>query len=239
MDDLSTLLRAASDNAPPTGIDLDGLITLDRRRRRTRWVTAAAAVAVIAVLGAVHLSPGRPRSSPAEVSSPSAAPCTHATMPSSLPDQPVTPLPETQEAAVARLTAELPALLPAGARSTRCPRVEFYYEPKGDDYRASAWVGTGKDEYSLAIMVSPATPGAVPHCLNADGEACTRIGQPGGAIAMADLVGTDTAKPQRSVTVFRPDRTTVLIAVIGRTKALPPATRLATIGSAPGLTLYP
>ncbi|GIF18275.1 hypothetical protein BJ973_008764 [Actinoplanes tereljensis] len=160
-------------------------------------------------------------------------------MPSFLPDQPVTTLSETQPAVIARLTGALPGLLPAGARSKSCPRVEFYYEPKGDDYRAVAWVGAGSEEYSLAIMVSPATPGAEPHCLNAEGEACTRIDQPGGAIAMADLAGTDTAKPQRSVTVFRPDRTTILLAAIGRVRALPPAAQLAAIGSAPGLTLHP
>jgi hypothetical protein len=50
VDDLSALLHAASDNAPPTAIDLDGLIAGERqRRRRSRLTVAAAASGVVAI----------------------------------------------------------------------------------------------------------------------------------------------------------------------------------------------
>lgn len=81
--------------------------------------------------------------------------------------------------------------------------------------------------------------GFVPHCLNDDDPSCTRIDGPDSSVAMADLVGVGTPFPQRNVTVYRPDGTIVLLAAIGRREGLPTTSRLAAIGRAPGLTLYP
>ena len=250
MDDLSTRLRAASDGAPPTGIDLDALIA-GEGRRRTRWaVASAAAVASVLVLTGLSVAlpdRARPRTVPVApipaVTAPE--PCVHASLPASVPDRAAVvprlgPPPETTEVAVRRLTAALPGLLPPGAHPgprTRCARVEFYYERKALEYRATAWVGA--DEYSLAVSVKVAPAGVVPHCLNDDDPSCTRIDGPDGSVAMADLVGVGTPFPQRSVTVYRPDGTIVLLAAIGRRAGLPTASRLAAIGRAPGLTLYP
>jgi hypothetical protein len=255
VDDLPTLLRTASDDAPPTIIDVDAMIAAEgRRRRRTNVLsTVAAATAVLVTAGLSVTLLGRPHSKaapPAAVTSPAppspgvnATPCTHATMPDFVPTRepfhPARgPLPETAEVASRRLTTALPALLPRGAHAKRCDRVEFFLEPKNRAYEATAWVGSGKDEYSLAFMITPTETGTVPRCLN-DGPSCTRTDRPDGTVAMADLVGLATGRPQRSVTVFRPDGTTVLLAVIGRDQVLPSAAQLTAIGRAPGLTLYP
>ncbi|GIE28688.1 hypothetical protein Ait01nite_017330 [Actinoplanes italicus] len=119
--------------------------------------------------------------------------------------------------------------------------MEFYYERKSADYRMTARVGTGRGEYSLAVGLSIAGPAITAHCLNGAGEDCTRTDVPGGSVAMADLVrlGSSPTDWQRSVTVFRPDKTVALLVVIGRRDALPSPAQLTAIGAAPALTLHP
>jgi hypothetical protein len=53
---------------------------------------------------------------------------------------------------------------------------------------------------------------------------------------LSNLTVGDT---QRTVSVFRPDGTQVLLAVIGRLRDLPSVEALSAIGTSPELTLYP
>ncbi|WP_250005933.1 hypothetical protein [Actinoplanes sp. M2I2] len=252
MDDLPALLRAASDGAPPTGIDLDDLIVGHRRRRRARWTAASAGAAVLIIAGLSLTLTNRTAGStwpaePAPVATGSAgASCTYSSLPSFPADRnspPINgPLPEEPQVAAQRLATALAALLPEQARPggrPGCAGTVIFQEPKAGDFRAVAWAGAGRDEYSLAFKISTVGTDTVPRCLNGDHASCTRSERPGGAVVMADLIGADTPSPQRSVTVYRPDGTSVLVVAIGRLAALPSADRLATIGSAPQLTLYP
>jgi hypothetical protein len=54
--------------------------------------------------------------------------------------------------------------------------------------------------------------------------------------ALSDLTVNDT---QRTVTVFRPDNTRVMLAVIGREQDLPSVATLSATGRSPEMTLYP
>ncbi|WP_127501630.1 hypothetical protein [Actinoplanes solisilvae] len=247
MDDLSTLLRAASDNAPPTSIDLDELITAERRRRRSRWAAVAAGAAVVVTAGiSVTLAGSSP--SPTVATPPAAAPttsrtpCVHPTPPDFVKDVTIVPrngpLPETADVAAERLTAALPSLLPPGARpspKTKCGRVEFFYEPKADEYRAAAVLGDG----SWAVMVRPAAVDSAPACLNPADPSCTRTDLPDGAVAFSDVMDLGLSREQRAVTVFRPDGTVVQVVAAGPPAELPAVADLTRTGTSPRLTLYP
>jgi hypothetical protein len=300
MDELSTLLREASEDAPPTGIDLDRLIAGERRRRRSWWGAASAAGAVLAVVFAAFVVRGAapnglvsapPVGSPSSIGSPSSAgsgplasasagsgplasasagsgplasasggsmplaspsgasaslssppgavPCAHPGLPSSVrPRQtdPIRPLTESRDAALARLNRALPALLPAGARSSStCGRIEIYWSPQLSDYQFGAQL---PGDVSLAVMIQPLDRGTTPACV-AVPDHCARTDGPDGSITMSDLSPLLGSQVQRSVSVYRTDDTKVLIAVIGREPALPSVETLSALGRAPALTLYP
>lgn len=250
MDDLSALLRAASDNAPPTAIDVNGLITWDRiRRRRSRSAVMAAAGGVVAVAVAASVLVNRPVTAAPMPATPvpatvTATPCAHNDMPSWVPRRtadPVRPPAETHAAALLRLNRSLAAVLPSGARpmtGTGCDHIEFWWSAHDSRYNLGAML---PGDVSLAIMVEPRDRGDVPQC-QAVPENCERTDEPDGSVISADLSelsDLNVGDEQRTVTADRSDDTRVVLAVIGRFGDLPTTETLSAIGLSPELTLYP
>ncbi|HEX5598146.1 MAG TPA: hypothetical protein VFX61_19345 [Micromonosporaceae bacterium] len=164
MDDLTGMLRAAVEEPPPTRIDLDRLISGERRRRRHLTLAGlgtgvAAAVAAILVVPALlaapgprgdNLSFGAPSSPAAETPSPPPTLCAPWSLDPTGPQPPVqshgtqrTRPAESPEAAVLRLTAELrralrddlpPLVEAAGLAQPNCPHPQFQFDPKRGEY---------------------------------------------------------------------------------------------------------
>ncbi|BEL04313.1 hypothetical protein Q0Z83_025040 [Actinoplanes sichuanensis] len=255
MDDLPAMLREATRNPPPTRIDLDRMIDGERRRKTWRTASAGSVLAVITAIGGVAwtthqadratpaVTASRP---PVTPSTPAPSPCTHPTDgvgAAARTPQPVRPLPETHDTAIARLTAALPHLIPPGSRPSRtssCDRVEFWWNKQAAAYQAVAWQGDGATEVSMVILVRAAERSdTTPHCLAATGSACTRTDLGPGEIAMSDSMPLIEGERQRSVTVYRPDSTRVSVVVIGRPASLPTVAGLTEIARSADLTLYP
>ncbi|MEU8820005.1 hypothetical protein [Actinoplanes sp. NPDC048796] len=249
MDDLSAMLRGATDNPPPTGIDLDRLIQGERRRQTRRAAAAGALLTVVTVVAGVAWvarPPDRPAPTPVTPVASTPAPCPHPTNGmggAARTPRPLRPLPEGHDTAARRLTAALTPLLPDGAHpraGSGCDRVEFWWNRQAATYQTTAWLGAGKAEVSLVILVKAAeSSDATPHCLASDGPSCTRTDLGGDRIAMSDLNPHTGGTYQRSVTVYRPDDTLVSAVVIGRPAALPTVARLTAIAGSADLTLYP
>ena len=250
MDDITALFRTATDDAPPTVIDLDALIGRERRRRSRRLVAGAGGIAVALVVAAatgVVLLTGRPApiaAVPATVPAPSVAPskpCVHPTMPSFVPTRqadPVRPPSDDHVATARRLQTALVPLLPAGARSTAaCGRMEVFWDTTELDYRAGTGLRGGR--VSLVVIIRARDRGSPPDCL-AVPHGCTRTTAADGSLVLSDLSDLDAGgRAQRSVTVDRPDDTRILLVSIGHPSELPSVATLAAIGRAPALTLYP
>jgi hypothetical protein len=252
VDDLTRMLRSASDDAPPTAIDIDGLIAGERhRRRRSRFTVAAAAGGVAAVAVAASFLVDRPEAPspmPAPAASASAVvatvPCNHNDMPSWVPKRPADPVrppAESRPAALLRLDRALPAVLPRDARpmtGTGCDHIEFWWSEHDSRYNLGALL---PGPVSLAIMVEARDRGDVPQCVAVPDD-CHRTDAPDGSVILSDLSDVsdlNVGDQQRTVTVDRPDDTRVMIAVIGQYGDLPTVETLSRIGLSPELTLYP
>jgi hypothetical protein len=248
VDDLSSLLRTVSDNPPPTTIDLDRMIAGEgRRRRRARFTVAGAAGAVVAIAVAAFALVDRPPSDaplPAAVSTVPPPVCTHNDTPAGVPKRqadPVRPLTEPHNTAAQRLDHALPELLPPGAKpmtGTGCDHIEFWWSTHDSRYNLGARL---PGNVSLAIMIEARDRGEVPQCATVPDD-CHRTDATDGSVTMSDLSALSdltAGDTQRTVTVFRPDNTRVLLAAIGREQDLPSVTTLSAIGRRPELTLYP
>ncbi|SNY39113.1 hypothetical protein [Paractinoplanes atraurantiacus] len=249
MDDLSAMLRGATDNPPPSSIDLDRMIRGERRRKTRRAAAVGSMLAVVTVMAGVAWvvrSPQRPAPATATPPAPAPTSCLHPTNGiggAARTARPVRPLPEAHDVAARRLTAALTPLLPDGAHpepGSGCDRVEFFWNRQAAVYQATAWQGAGEKQVSTVILVRAAEPSdATPRCLGSDGPECTRTDLDGERTAMSDLNPVSEGTYQRSVTLYRPDDTRVSVVVIGRPAVLPSVEQLTVIAGSADLTLYP
>ncbi|AGL20114.1 hypothetical protein [Actinoplanes sp. N902-109] len=245
MDDLSTLLHAASSDAPPTRVTVDGLLAAERRRK-SRVVAAAAGGAVAVVLAGAAVMASRPGdevrpSPPAAPASTAQRACPRPSSPGRVPNRkstPARPLPESHEVASRRLTAALAPLLPAGTSPANCDRVEVWWSEQSAQYQAGGRIPAGTLPTTIVVLIRPREPGdSKLSCADGDGPGCTVTAH--GTQRYADSELDKAGRIQRTVTVARPDDTRVQIVVIGARTDLPAVATLTAIASAPPLTLYP
>lgn len=183
MDDVSTRMRAAVAEPPPTLIDLDRLIAGERRRSRTiTWTTAGTGVA--AAVAAIVVAPGLlTGSGPGGAALPMGAPSSGSsaagpapTLCAPLSPSPTGPQPPLQShdtvrarpteavaRAVPRLTASLREALretlPASARvespQDGCVDPQFQFHPSYREYEVAARVTEGKESGFLIVRIMP------------------------------------------------------------------------------------
>ncbi|GAB4047419.1 Rossmann-fold NAD(P)-binding domain-containing protein [Catellatospora paridis] len=255
MNDLPEQLRAATDDAPPSRIDLDSFIAREQRRTRLlRWsgASAGAAVLVAALLavpalyaGGTGLTSGLGGAAcPTPSPNPTEVPSDGATLPAA---------PSAQECAatVARLSAALRDVLAVTApdRATGpFAGIAFVYQPRYAQYEADVHLSGPGGRGLLHVVVSELTedpPSAVQVCPEGSvGRGCSyEVHATGAVVFVTDYADT------RQVEAHRADGTRVMVAVgvpgvAGETRppgAVPPLTmaQLVDIAEAPGLSLFP
>jgi hypothetical protein len=230
MDDLTYRMRAVTNSPPPTHIDIDTLISGERRRGqvlRVAGVTAGTAVAVVATLWTVSTLTGPggiPAAGGGVAAGPSFALCA-----------PLSPSPTGQPAAaksdgagrrgpaepvadaVGRLSMvfddALGTVLPGIKVSPAvrgCDRPQFQYSPQYQEYSVGVGLSDNAGSGALSLTVSASDPDEPRQCQ--EGVTCERRELPGGAVAvlytLSDPVGI-AGGIQYQVTVFRPDGTRV------------------------------
>lgn len=255
MNDLPEQLRAASDHAPPSRIDLDTFIAREQRRSRLlRWGGAgtAAAVLVAALLVVPALYAGGAGTTaglgaavcPTPGPNPTEAPSDGATLPAAL---------SAQECAdtVARLSAALRDALAVTApdRATGpFTGTAFVYQPRYAQYEADVTLSGPAGRGLLRVVVSEQTedpPSTVRVCPEVSaGRGCSYEVHTDGVVAFV----TDYADT-RQVKAYRADGTLITVAVgvpgvAGETRppgVVPPLTiaQLVDIAETPGLSLFP
>lgn len=239
MDEISHELRLAVADAPPSRIDVDQLIRVERQRRRHRtWVWSgtgvAAAVAAAVVTPALIAGGPAPRTAvPPAIGSPTVSPTAEVRLCTGVTPKPSGPQPPLQShatvrdrpteepaAGVARLTAALRDglrnRLPADVRidpgQKGCAEPQFQYHPSYREYVVSGTVRRGKDSGLFLLRVAP-TPRdeAVPNCAQApDPENCEVVRYPDGSVALHSTMPAERRHRQLSVLLLRPDGTSVL-----------------------------
>ncbi|MEU8081239.1 hypothetical protein AB0B31_38020 [Catellatospora citrea] len=255
MNDLPEQLRAATDDPPPSRIDLDTFIAREQRRSRLlRWSGAgtAAAVLVAALLvvpalyaGGAGLTPGLGGAvCPTPGPNPTEAPSDGATLPAA---------PSAQECAdtVARLSAALRDVLAVTAPDRAAgpfTGIAFVYQPRYAQYEADVNLSGPAGRGLLRVVVSELTddpPSRVQVCPEASiGRGCSyEVHADGVVVFVTDYADT------RQVQAYRADGTQVMVAVgvpgvAGETRppgAVPPlaVAQLVDIAEAPGLSLFP
>ncbi|WP_433346181.1 hypothetical protein [Micromonospora sp. CA-111912] len=238
MDEITSQLHAAAADAPATRIDVEHLISAERRHRRHRsWVwsgigvaAAVAAVAVVPVLAAG--GPPQAITLPA-FGMPTGAPPTPVSLCAGVTPQTSGPLPPLQsydtvrarptEApgdGVARLTGALrdalPSLLPTGVRIDPalkgCSEPQFQYHPRYREYTVDGTVRRGEESGAFLLRVLPTpTDEAEPGCRHApDPDNCEDVNYPDGSAALVSIMVVEPGQRQLSVLLFRPDGTSVL-----------------------------
>ncbi|MFF3865757.1 hypothetical protein [Micromonospora sp. NPDC001898] len=238
MDEITAQLHAAVADAPATRIDVEHLISAERRHRRHRswaWsgIGVAAAVAAVAVVPALAAG-GPPRASTLPAFGlPTASPSAPELLCAGVTPKASGPLPPLQshdtvrarptEApgdGVARLTGALrdalPALLPSGVRIAPalkgCSEPQFTYHPSYRQYTVDGTVRRGKEHGLFLLQVSPtATESAVPDCRRAFARGnCEVIDYPDGSAAVVSSMVEGPGQRQLWVMLLRPDGTSVL-----------------------------
>ncbi|WP_320067290.1 hypothetical protein [Micromonospora sp. RTGN7] len=239
MDEITSQLHATAADPPATRIDVEHLISTERRRRRHRsWVWSgigvAAAVAAVAVVPAlVAGGPPHPISLPV-LGLPTGAPSTPVPLCAGVNPQTSGPLPPLQShdtvrtrpteaagAGVARLTGALrdalPALLPSGVwidpALKGCSEPQFQYHPRYREYTVDGTVRRGEESGVFLIRVMP-TPAdeAVPSCRHAlDPDNCEVVDYPNGSAALVSSMVAGPGQRQLWVMLLRPDGTSVLV----------------------------
>jgi len=231
MNDLAEQLRAITDDPPPTSINLDHLITSERRRGRILRVgggvaAAAAAVTVLAtVVGAWPGTGGGP--STAGSGGQSCAPAARqanlgieqswspvaGSMPTELPEQAVNRLTQA-------LHNQLGPLLPAGTQQVdmlhqRCDEPVFQWHPHRKYFELEAALTDDSGTGQLGVVIWP-TPAEQPQ----DCEAalsrlinCTARTEPDGSKVVTSFHVNREGVTTSSVKVFRPDNTMVTLSV--------------------------
>ncbi|MGW1056520.1 hypothetical protein [Micromonospora rubida] len=238
MDEITSQLHAAAADPPATRIDVEHLISAERRRRRHRswaWsgIGVAAAVAAVAVVPALAAG-GPPHAITLPVLSlPTGAPSAPVPLCAGVTPQTSGPLPPLQshdtvrarptEApgdGVARLTGALrdalPALLPNGVRIDPalkgCSEPQFTYHPSYRQYTVDGTVRRGKEHGLFLLQVRPTdTESAVPDCRRAFARGnCEVIDYPDGSAAVVSSMVEGPGQRQLQVVLLRPDGTSVL-----------------------------
>ncbi|MFC7244462.1 hypothetical protein ACFQO7_18455 [Catellatospora aurea] len=256
MNDLPEQMRAATDGAPPSRIDLDSFIAREQRRSRLlRWggASTAATVLVAALLLAPALYAGggsltsglREAVCPTPGPNPTRAASDSASLPAA---------PSAQECAdtVARLSAALRDVLAAtapGRAATPLTETVFVYRPEYAQYDARVSLSGPGGTAVLHVEVSELTedpPSRVRVCpTTADGDhGCSYEVTTTGAVVFA----TDFADTAQ-VHAYREDGTGVMVSVnvpgvTGETRpagVVAPLTpkQLTDIAQDPGLSLFP
>lgn len=238
MDEISKQLHAAATGAPPSRIDVSGLIAADRQRRRCRaWTMAgtgvAAAVAAIVVTPALvtgsDVDPAVPALPPAATGSaaPSTSPlCTSVTPRATGPQPPlqshhtVRARPTEQPGdAVARLSgalrtalrAQLPAGLTVRPVQPGCTELQFQYHPSYREYEAGGTLrrGTSSGFFLMHVRPIPADE-KVADCANVmDSQNCEMRTYPDGSTAIRSTMEAGPDERQLWALVLRPDGTSV------------------------------
>ncbi|MBG6101592.1 hypothetical protein ACLQ3D_02660 [Micromonospora vinacea] len=235
MDELTRHFREAVAGSPPSRIDLDGLITADRQRRRHRaWTLAgtgvAAAVAAVAVptLGAVPGPGGMalpPMSSGSGDASlcPAPIPLPSGPEPSVQPYDTVRARPtEPWQVGVPRLTAALRAALastvPTNLRVTgtvpECDRPQFAYQPPYRQYETIATLSRDGWHSHLKVALYPTPAQAQADCADApDGRNCEVRGLGDDGVVMLSTSTDPAGGTLRWVQLRRVDGTSVTVTV--------------------------
>ncbi|WP_405102212.1 hypothetical protein [Micromonospora sp. NBC_01412] len=238
MDEITSQLHAAAADPPATRIDVEHLISAERRRRRHRswaWsgIGVAAAVAAVAVVPALAAG-GPPHAITLPVLSlPTGAPSAPVPMCAGVTPQTSGPLPPLQShdtvrarpteapgAGVARLTGALrdalPALLPNGVRIDPalkgCSEPQFQYHPRYREYMLDGTVRRGEESGAFLLRVMPtATDEAAPDCRHApEPDDCEVVNYPDGSAAVVSSMVAGPGQRQLRVVLLRPDGTSVL-----------------------------
>ncbi|RKF27405.1 hypothetical protein [Micromonospora globbae] len=232
MDEISSQLRAAVEDAPPTRIDVDRLIADDRQRRRHRaWTMAGTGMAVLALTVTSALVAGPvPDGLTLPGGSPSAGPslCPTPTPKSPRPEPPMATYDtvrarptEPPDEGVARLTVVLRAALdehlPAGLavqnRNPTCDRVQFRYSRSTKSYSTSPVLRRGDQVEDLSVTLTATATGPLGCAAAMDGSVCASRRLPDGSL----LATTTMANPmhegvdQRWAEVWRTDGTHVSV----------------------------
>jgi hypothetical protein len=232
VDDLTYRMRAVTDTAPPTRIDIDALISGERRRGhvlRLAGVTGGTAVAVAATLWTVSALPG-----PGGIA---AGGLGVAASPSFTLCAPLNPSPsgrpgatksddavqgsraEPVPLAVARLSIAfddaLGTVLPGIEVSPTlrgCDRPQFQYSPRNREYSVDVRLSDNAGSGGLYLTVSASDPNDPRQCQQ--GATCERRDLPGGGVALLytlpNVVGI-VGSTQYQVTVDRPDGMRVFV----------------------------
>ncbi|MFG1762007.1 hypothetical protein ACGFIH_01635 [Micromonospora parva] len=233
MDELTTHFRDAVAGSPPSRVDLDGLITADRQRRRHRALTmagtgVAAAVAAVAVPSLIAApGPGGMALPPMSSGAGDASLCA---APVPLPSGPEPPLAtydtvrvrptEPFEAGVPRLTAALRAALATAVPTNltvtgtvpECDRPQFAYQPPYRQYETIATLSRDGRHSHLKVAVSPTGAEAQADCAEApDPRNCEVWGLGEDGVAMFSTSTDPAGNTLRWVQLMRADGTSVTV----------------------------
>lgn len=233
MDDLSTMMRAAAGEPPPTRVDLDRLIAGEQRRRRNLTWTAmgtgvAAAVAAILVVPAM-LNPGSGGGVPLQFAAPTGTRpvpgTTTAALCGPLSPSPTGPQPPLQShdtvrarptepvaQAVPRLSVALgmalrevlPMDVQVESFQKGCSELQLQWQPSYREYETSARIIKGDEAGFLLIRVMPSAVGDDGHCLTTgDPSDCRRTEFSDGTVATAVTTDLGEADAQQLSVVVR------------------------------------
>lgn len=232
MDDLTYRMRAVTDAPPPTRIEIDALISGERRRGqvlRLAGATGGAAVAVAVTLWTVSAWPG-PGGIPADGLGAAASPSFTLCAPLN-PSPSGQPGPAKSDEAVQGARAE-PVPLVVGRLSIAfddalgtvlpgievtptlrgCDRPQFQYSPRNREYSVDVRLSDNAGSGALFLTVSASDPNDPKQCQK--GATCERRALPGGGVALlytlSNVVGI-AGSTQYQVTVDRPDGTRVFV----------------------------
>lgn len=237
---LTEELRAAVEEPPPQGFDLDQLIDRGHRRRiRSRALAGVASIVAIAVVivGAYSVTVGWRAGGP---SSSFGGP---------VPKTPVVhtsaPTKPTDEQTVARLTAALSGL-PASLHVSDTATFTFATGGGGAwdaGYYYTAWQENG---VSITIdivaepMPSPQENACAPGSRGDPSLSCTRTINSLGVTYVVSNVKHANVQQLTTIDSFHPDGTHVMISAVGTGKARVPSTKdLTTAAHDPDFTLHP
>ncbi|MFG2165162.1 hypothetical protein [Micromonospora chersina] len=238
MDEIGSELRALVADPPPSGIDVDGLIRAEGRRRRQRtWVWGgtgvAAAVAVVVAAPAFVAGGAAPGPGDGPAGLPTAFPWPEVSLCAGVSPKPSGPQPPLQSygtvrtrpteapvGGVTRLTGALREALrdglPDGVRvesaQPGCPEPQFQFHPSYREYEAGGWLRRGGDKGLLLLQLRPTaqdqTPPSCEHAVNP--QDCTVVHHPDGTATVRSTLRGEPGEQQLTVLVLRPDGTAVL-----------------------------
>ncbi len=219
--DLTQAMHAATQDPPPTGIDVDQLITGERRRTRRVHAVTGLALAAALTVGAVVLPQYLSQTPSGQ--SPGLAPATETTQVCPTVQPTARPAAdESCEDALARLT---PVLVEALRRVLPDESGPVVFAPAEDGYDMVKQISTGKGALEVRLRPNTDTAAfAAKHCL----PPCRQNSRQG-----VLLLVRSTAE----VWAVRPDGT--VVQTFARNTTSITEQQLIDVALTPGLTLYP